>query len=167
MSQASTDQLVWMCSSPKYALRSGFFSTRCSAGAAWPVCCACSGALGLLQEVRALMLKRTNTKAAVAATLVFINASIFLNGTTMVARERCTPGTTLSGRPSRRRTALRRSNFENGSSLVTQRGVRNSQNHLRRLGEGHSDTELLIFADQRFTGERRYCDSCEMDTRKT
>jgi hypothetical protein len=24
MTQASTDQLVWMCSSPKYALRSGF-----------------------------------------------------------------------------------------------------------------------------------------------
>ena len=32
-SQASTDQLVWMCSSPKYALRSGFFSCA-NAGAA-------------------------------------------------------------------------------------------------------------------------------------
>ena len=31
ITQASTDQLVWMCSSPKYALRSGF---GCSAGAA-------------------------------------------------------------------------------------------------------------------------------------
>src|SRR5208337_1104465 len=32
-----------------------------------------------LQEIRAPMLKRTNAKAAVAATLVFINASVLLN----------------------------------------------------------------------------------------
>src|SRR5271165_6188240 len=32
------------------------------------------------------MLKRTNAKAAVAATLVFINASVLLKGTTTIAR---------------------------------------------------------------------------------
>jgi hypothetical protein len=40
------------------ALRSGFFSTRSSDGAAPPGCCACSGALDLLQEVRRMMAKR-------------------------------------------------------------------------------------------------------------
>src|SRR5271166_7008887 len=39
-----------------------------------------------LQEIRAPMLKRTNAKAAVAATLVFINASVLLKGTTTIAR---------------------------------------------------------------------------------
>jgi hypothetical protein len=61
----------------------------CSAFDVWAVCPvdgADSGLFDLLQEMRALMLKRTTVKAAVAATLVFINASALLNGTTTIPR---------------------------------------------------------------------------------
>src|ERR1035438_9063453 len=89
MSQASMDQLVWMCSSPKYALRSGLGFGGCSGFDVWafsPVAGADSGLFSLLQEIRVPMLRRTNAKAAVAATLVFITASVLLNGTTTIPR---------------------------------------------------------------------------------
>src|SRR5271167_4789949 len=81
MTHASTDQLVWMCSSPKYALRSGL---RAGTGSVFDVCAvwpvdADSGVSAFLQEIKAPMQRRTNAKTAVAATLVFMNVSIFLN----------------------------------------------------------------------------------------
>src|SRR5664279_2384900 len=79
MSQASMDQLVWMCSSPKYALRSGLAGDGCSTldvWAVWPVDPVC-GLSDFLQEMRAPMQKRRTAKAAVVAILVFIMPPFF------------------------------------------------------------------------------------------
>src|ERR1700756_5508282 len=78
MTQASTDQRVWMCSSPKYALRSGLGCGFCSAFDNWAVDCADFGPSDLLQEIIAPVLRRSNAEATVTAILVFINPPSFL-----------------------------------------------------------------------------------------
>ena len=78
MTQASTDQLVWMCSSPKYALRSGLGCGFCSAFDIWAVDCSDFGPSDLLQEIIAPVLRRSNAKTTVTATLVFIKTPVFL-----------------------------------------------------------------------------------------
>jgi hypothetical protein len=78
ITQASTDQLVWMCSSPKYALRSGLGCGFCSAFDIWAVDCADFGPSDLLQEIIAPVLRRSNAKATFTATAVFIKTPVFL-----------------------------------------------------------------------------------------